>query len=315
MEVENEKNYNDIDSAIVKTIAFFDIFNRALTPFEIWQCLSVKCSFSAVFLSLVKNENIFQKDGYYFLKDRAGIVSNVTSQYNLANQKFKIAKKAASKICFLSGVEMVGVCNNFLYKKESDIDFFIIVSPRRMWLTRALVTIILHFFKLRRHGKKITNRICLSFYTTKDNLNLENLALKDIDPYFYHWFLDLTPIYGQETYEEFFKENNWLKNIFPNSFHKKMCDQKTVKDNFLTLFGRINGRIILAGFIGDFLEKFAKKIQLKKMSYNLNSLSAKNDSRVIIDDKILKFHESDRREEFKNIFLEKMKHLSSKFIF
>ncbi len=308
-EVE-EKNNNSIKVAIVEAIAFFDMFDKALTPFEIWQYLKIKCNFSDVFfhLSEIKNkEKIFEKNGYYFLKGREIIVDNVTSQYNLANQKFKIAKRAAKKISFLSGVEMIAVCNNFHYKKESDIDFFIIVSPKRIWLTRALVTIILHFFRLRRHGNKIIDRICLSFYTTKDNLNLEKLALESIDPYFYHWFLDLIPVYGEGVYKQFFKENNWLKNIFPNSFYKKMCDRKKIKNNFLGIFWKISGRIILDSFIGDFLEKICKNLQLKKMSYNLNSLANKDDSRVIINDNILKFHESDRREEFKNRFLEKIK--------
>ena len=62
-------------------------------------------------------------------------------------------------------------------------------------------------------------------------------------------------------------------------------------------FKNIQG-VLFYGRVGDWLEKIAKKMQLKKMAKNTESLAKENDSRVIISDTMLKFHE---KTEGKNI--------------
>lgn len=309
----------NIGRAIVKTVAFFDMFNKPLTAFEIWQYLGVKRSLFEVIDELEKVKGgggsdiprvLSKKDGYWFLQGREEIVKNKTRQHNLANEKFKIAKKAAKKLFYHNGIRMIAACNNLYYKKESDIDLFIIVSKGRMWLTRALVTLIIHLARLRRYGKRIADRICLSFYVTEDNLNLKNIALEGSDPYLCYWLANLAPIYDRDMYNKFILENNWLKEFLPNIFPKQMGERKKIEDSPHMSFLR---KIVKVGYdspVGDFLEKLARKLQLKKMSYNINSVANKEDSRVIISDTILKFHESDRREEFKKRYREKLNALN-----
>lgn len=318
MEEENIEQKN-IERAIVKTVAFFDIFSKPLTPFEIWQYLGIKCSLFEVISELEKAKDgggsdisraLSEKDGYWFLAGRQEIAHKKTRQYNLANEKFKIALKATKKLFYHNGIEMIALCNNFYYKKESDIDLLIIVSQGRMWLTRALVTIIIHLARLRRHGKKIANRVCLSFYITKNNLDLKNIALEGSDPYLCYWLASLIPIYDRNTYHKFISENNWLKEKLPNIFPKSMDERKKIEDNSLLLFLREIVKVGYKSFLGDLLEKLARRLQLKKMSYNINSVAKENDSRVIISDTILKFHESDRREEFRKRYREKLNALN-----
>jgi len=313
MEKENAKREN-IVGAIVEAVAFFDMFNKPLTAFEIWQYLKIKCSLLEAIDELDRMVGggseiphvLAEKNGYYFLPGREEIVDNRTRQYNLANEKFKIAKKAAKKIFYNNSIEMIALCNNFYYKKESDIDLFIIVSRGRMWIIRALVTAIIHLARLRRHGKKIADRVCLSFYVTKDNLNLKNISLKGEDPYLYYWLANLVPIYERNTYSLFFQKNSWLKEFLPNIFPKEMSHYKKIEESSSLTFLREIVKVMYDGPLGDFLEKLARNLQLKKMSYNINSVASKEDSRVIISDAILKFHENDRREEFRTRLKEKI---------
>ncbi len=346
---------------ILKSLIFLDIFDYPSTAMEVWRFLGVRAELSDFVIpneaerreeSVVTDyncltDNLISKDkvvahiieidlllalgmtnknGFYFLNGRDDLLEKRRKFFYLAERKFKIAQKAARILRFIPGVKLSAVCNNFYYHPESDIDFFIIIQKNRMWLARALATIVLHLFRLRRHGKKIADRICLSFYITDDNLNLENLTLKKFnnknnfgdsrvgadslptgqagsqarndkeidDPYFCYWLAFLEPIYDAGgVYEKFWQANSWIKKIFPNIFPNITNQTKMVKDNFFSgIFKRINFWWFNS-FIGGLLEFLAKKIQLKKMSLRQSNFG------VIISDKILKFHENDKREYFR----------------
>ena len=56
---------------------------------------------------------------------------------------------------------------------------------------------------------------------------------------------------------------------------------------------------MLNGISGEKLEKKSRQWQREKMSANVESLQSFPDSRVIINDSMLKFHENDRRVFFR----------------
>lgn len=292
---------NKFSISILTSLAFFDIFDYPMTPLELWQYSDVKCKLEDVFLCLQSGElkgGVESKNGFYFFKGREEIVEKRMRQYNLVDQKFKIAIRAIKFLRFLNGVRMIAVCNNFSYSEGSDIDLFIIIRKGRMWLTRFLITILVHLLGVRRHGQKVANRICLSFYITDDNLNLEKITLPQ-DPYFYNWLIDLIPVYDDGVYAEFWQENSWLLDEKPNAQKKIVSTRRRIKDSSFSDFWKSINLWWFDSFIGNLLEKLTKILQKKKMSHNLNSLAQENDSRVIISDQMLKFHEGDRREEYR----------------
>ena len=367
-----------LEQEIIKTLAFFDIFNKPLTSFELWQFLGVKAGlkdvtdslssmchsraggnpgFSAQELEkmslsyhpdpaqrekdLNSNEilktseiadpsplaqddkkidgvlNNFKslrvadkKDGFYFLSGKSfDYVQGRREFFQLSEKKFRIAKRATKILCFVPGIKMIAVCNNFYYRPESDIDFFIITKEKRLWLSRFLAIIFLDFFHLRARGKKTANRICLSFYLSEASLNLENIILKPADPYFIYWLANLEPIYGQKVYEEFWQANSWLKDALPNIEAKKPASRRRVTDNIFSSGYKKLKNFFLAGRWGDWLEKIFKKIQWLKIPAKVKAMSLLNDKRVVINEQMLKFHENDRREEFSAKLEAKLKEL------
>ena len=65
----------DIQSAIVRTIAFFDLFSQPLTPNEVWQFLNNKISREKIFEELKRGiEGVDKKHGFHFLKGRHNLV-------------------------------------------------------------------------------------------------------------------------------------------------------------------------------------------------------------------------------------------------
>jgi hypothetical protein len=301
-EIKQNTN-NDLTASIVRILAFFDMFDFPLTLSEIYSGLDAKCDFEKLAFymdDLVSGNGAVAKGkGFYFLKGRDDIVEKRIRQYNLVQKKYKIAKRAARLFRFIGGVKLAAVCNNFSYKEKSDIDFFIITSARRIWLTRFLVTVIAQIFGLRRHGNMITDRICLSFYVSEDGMDLSGLILENGDPYFTFWVPDLMPVYDDGVMGKFWEANFWVRELLPNASMPELNPRFRVYDDvFSSVWKRINS-VWFDGFVGELMNSVLKKLQMKKMSLNTHSLASKQDSRVVISDEVLKFHEEDRRAEYK----------------
>ena len=322
MTEEKKGNVNGVvlSASIVRVVTFFDLFSYPLTEIEIWERLDFACEFDKFLEALKVVGGLESKNGLYFLKGREGIVKKRQKQYIVSQKKWQIARRAAKILRFVSGVKMVAVCNNFSYKKDSDIDVFIVVKKNRMWLTRLKVTFNIHLAGLRRHGKKVANRICLSFYVSEDGMNLEGLMLKSNrgndamynDPYFVFWMADLMPFYtagtfcGDEVIRRFWRKNKWFKKALPNFSPVKVSQRIRVEDGFFSSLVKRVHRILFDKFLGGFFEKVARSLQKKKMSKNKHSLSRKDDSRVVVSDTVLKFHEKDRREFYRDAWFEKI---------
>ncbi|MFA5248519.1 MAG: hypothetical protein WC415_04830 [Patescibacteria group bacterium] len=260
-----------------------------------------------------KGDEVEMKNGFYFLSGREVLIEKRREFFYLAERKFKIARKATRILRFIPSIKMMAVCNNFYYRPESDIDFLIITAAKRLWLTRFLATIILDIFNLRARGKKTANRICLSFYLSENNLNLEEVALKPLtvgeetlwngDPCLACWLAFMEPLYGFEVYEKFWQANNlpksWFKKIFPNAFLRRSPQIRLVRDNHFSKIIKKIISILFLGSLGNLLEKISEKIQRLKLSARVKELAAQDNTNVVLDERILKFHEEDDRENFR----------------
>lgn len=301
-EISNGGKENDIKASILRVLAFFDIFDYPLTVFEIWKYLGTGCEYGKV-LEVLKNDDlqlvVQEKNGFYFIAGREKILENRHKRQALSHRKYGIAMKAARVLRYINGVRMVAVCNNFSYRQDSDIDIFIVVQKNRMWLTRLFTTLVTQALRLRRHGNKIADRVCLSFYVSEDNMDLSTVSYKN-DPYFDYWLAWLMPIYDCDNcYRDFWQKNYWLKHNLPNIFKVHTGDERTIRDNYFSgILKRVNA-FWFDSYAGDTIERFCKKIQMAKMANNYSSVASADDTRVVISDKMLKFHEEDRREEYK----------------
>jgi predicted nucleotidyltransferase len=304
---------NSLEEAILKTIVYYDIFNYPLSAVELWQWLwKYKCKLSELVFCLENNEvlkrQIETKNGFYFLKGRKDLLNTRKIRRDYSVSKWKIALRAVKSLRTIPFVQTIILCNSIAYfnaEETSDIDFFIIIKDRYLWLTRFLITITLHFLKIRRHGNKINDRICLSFYITDSPLNLEDLAYKK-DVHFYYWLLHFVPIFDNGTYKYFLEENKWLKEYIPRAKNWDVVDNWKIEDNIFTKFYRNFWERVLNNSLGNFLNLILKRIQLFKMSKNKFSQAQKDNTNVVIKDTILKFHEEDNRKKIRDLFYDKV---------
>ncbi len=199
-------------------------------------------------------------------------------------------------------VKMVAVCNNLALGKvteESDIDLFIVAKRGRLFTVRLLVTFILHILGVRRHGDKVSGRFCLSFFIDETYSNLSPIALED-DYYLAFWINSLAPVIDRQYYDHFFNENRWIKKFCDESF----SGSKRYLFSFNPLFDffRLMLSVPFSFFWGDFIEDFFKKWQLKRAREKAEIVDDR--ASLIVKENILKFHNLDRRDHYRQLVAE-----------
>jgi len=307
---------NDFEKAIIATISYFDIFNYPLTLVEVnkWLYRYANSSYSEL-LKTLEGENlkgiIEARNGFYFMRGRQEIIKTRLWRYQIAEPKFRIALKTAGWLRYLAFIKSIAVCNNLGFNNsvsDGDIDFFIITRRGRLWWSRLVVTLWVALMGIRRHGNKVVNRICLSFYLADDHLDLSDVALQPTDTYLSYWISTLAPIYNRDsTYQNFLSGNVWLKNDLPNFYPTHSSYRRMVVDNRWAKFSKSIDEFILGGLVGDFLEKMSRLLQIKKISHYVGKLVREKNHQVVISSSILKLHTTDRRLYYQNIWRDKIK--------
>jgi len=205
---------------ILSTISYYDILNFPLTSFEVWKYLLAENSstLGEVVEALESDElknHIEEFRGFYFLEGRKNLVERRIQCDKNSAVKFEIAERAAWWLRFVPYVRMIAVTGTLAMKnceKNSDIDFFVVLEKGRIFTGRILVTLVVHLLGKRRHGKKIKNRICLNYFTTTGNLEIERQDLFAANEYSF-----IYPIFGYNIFQKFCGINlEWIKKIKPN---------------------------------------------------------------------------------------------------
>ena len=132
-------------------------------------------------------------------------------------------------------------------------------------------------------------------------MNLEKIVLPEKegvpDIYFIYWMAQLMPIYAKSNiWRNFYQANNWLKKYLANFIPRLSAE-----------FPPTGGGLECpqSHFVNSFSEKFYRWPQLKILPKNLKE-KANQDAGVIINDKMLKFHNPDKREFYRREFFRRI---------
>lgn len=325
-------NFNFLEKSILATIVYYDISDYPLTGFEVFKYLinplhiisltepmqnvqleplgniSLADVLKSLEDALLRNF-IDEKNGFYFLKGRRHLPEQRIERQKIAASRWKKVYKVVKNLQAIPFIKMIAVCNSLAInnsKADADIDFFIVIRQGRIWLTRLLITLMVWSKREWRHKDKIANKICLSFYITDNAMNLESIAIKPYDIYLANWIAQLRPVYCEnQIYRDFIVKNLWVRNYLanfgkiPNYFHPEFK-----KNKFLSSSKTIEEKI-LQGFLGNITEKLLRFFQKNRIKRKLKP--HKIPTAVVVSDKMLKFHENDKREYFQKEFIEKLK--------
>lgn len=305
---------NSIDQSIYQTLAYFDLFNFPLTKEELFRYLWMppRLSYQEVFGYLHDNPTLFvAKYGYYFLPGREEIVETRRRATVATELKLIRARRAVRLIRSVPFLRAIFVCNSVGADNaapESDIDFFIIAEAKRIWIVRLFSNLILLLFGMRRHGDKISDRICLSFYVDTTHLDLAPWRVADDDVHFAYWLHGMLPLYDQDNYyKKFIEANSWTKKYLPNATMSRDSSVPQNDNTIVERFWKLIWEKMWGGAYGDIIERQAESFQRAKMKFASQGKEKNDDKGVVVEDGVLKFHERDTRRAVRERWCERVK--------
>ena len=249
--------------AIFKTLIYADIFDYPLSAEEVLRFLiasrNIKPSSVQKALSLINADLklIETEDDFYFLKGRGEIVELRKKREKISLKKLEIAKKVAKKLKLIPTIKLIGVTGALAMRnseEDDDIDFLIITSKNRLWLTRILALLLIEVLGKRRKpdDPNVKDKICPNIFLDENHLALPK---KERNLFTAHEICQMKVLWEKDnTYKKFLWENRWVKEFLPNAIPNFKFKIVSCKFSFKIL-----------NFVFDFLEKLAFKIQFAYM--------------------------------------------------
>lgn len=232
---------NTLCRNILKTLAYFDIFNYPLTAEEIIQFLpekNTKSAFDESLKNLLQEKLIFKISRFYSLQNREMLAARRIEGNKRALHQLKIARRIAK---FLSGFPFVkcvcvsGSLSKDFADKKSDIDFFIITEADRLWIARSFM----HLFKKLSYLAGKQHWFCMNYYVDEKGMEIvEKNIFTAME------IVTLKPMQGKQYFKRFIDSNSWTKNYFPRKKISIVDDriekiklQRSIEKIFQSKFG------------------------------------------------------------------------------
>lgn len=286
----------DLRIAVLKTLAYADVFDYPLTEGEVWRFLISNKKFSYQSIQRVlnaQNKLIIAKHGYYSFKNRTHIIDKRIKKELYVDQKMKIAHKISSYLFHLPTVLLIGVSGGLAIRnaeKKDDIDLFVVTKTSTLWISRLILLVFLEMFGVRRKrgDKNVENKICLNMLIDQSVLGLPK---KRQNLYTAHEVVQMKPIFDRDqTYQKFLNANAWVEKFLPNTLTGIRNQQRPL---FIIHYSRLAAKRAL--FI---LEWLAKKVQLWSIK--------KHRTTEIISDSFLAFHPFDYEDKTLNAYKKRL---------
>ena len=276
--------------------------------------------FISALSELIDYKSVEAKGGYYFLPGKSDIINIRRECRRISLKKIKKARWIARLLSFIPGLKMIAICSNLGYLNadiEADIDFFIITAPGKIWTVRFWCALLMKLLNQRPTKRASKDKICLSYFVSSDNLNLEHTKISKPDIHLIYLLTQYLPIYSENNaWSEFIQANGWINQYLPNFNYygfEAPAEHNGLED-------RDKARPYLYGVNFDFLiksrfawlkkivnliqlpaaERVYRYIQFKIFPLELRQMMNRGDNKVIVNDKMLKLHTNDNREEYNN---------------
>ena len=251
--ISNEYATNDV----LKTLLYFDGFDYPITASEIEQFSQYSNDkINAELNDLVNKKIIYSFDEFYSISKNINLIERRRKGNKKAGEILKKVSKTSafiSQFPFVEGVFLSGSMSKGYFGENDDVDYFIITSPNRLWLTRTLLIAFKKVFLL--NSKKY---FCINYF-----MSTNSLEIAEKNRFTATEFATLIPMSGNGIYSDFKKNNQWVLDYFPNYINKEK-KSSAIKKNFF----RRSSEFILNGKFGDKLDEYfmtiTKNHQLKK---------------------------------------------------
>lgn len=286
----------------LRVIAYFAHFRYPVTAFEVWKWLrdpAQPLTLAEVMRVLTNGawlrERVGEWNGFYGFGDVAAHWHDRHERYCDAVRKYHVLRPVLEYIGRLPGVEGVAVCNSLAYHHttaESDIDLFILTQPSRVWSVRLFAVSMMALLR-KRPREAARDPICCSFFADRTALNLAAYKIGEDDPYLAYWSATLIPLVDHDdVFAEFQRKNNWAFGQFPA--YRAVARARAFRPSIRRRFA-----------LQPIAEGLARRLQEQRFPRRITAMR-NIDTRVVVNDHVLKFHENDRRQEIAQALADKL---------
>ena len=200
--------------AIVSTLLYYDIWDHPLTVQELFAFLPVNSltldEFRIRLGEVVSRGWVLQNGGYYHVGGKtADVVRQRIHRARHARRMWFFARLSMhiiKRFPFVRGVMVSGDLSKNSTGRSSDVDFFVVTAPGRLWIARTLLILFKKTFLLNRR-----KFFCLNYFATTDHLGLDEQNI-----FLATEVATLKPLYNRGIFLSCLQANPWIKEYFPN---------------------------------------------------------------------------------------------------
>ena len=206
--------------AILRVLLYYDIFQYPLSSAEILTF----CGSNTYTLEDIEEElarlseqgTVRCHEGYWYMQhQKQSVVERRLRMEEQGADMWKIARRFGRLMRafpFVRGVFISGQLSRYIADEESDIDYFVVTEPGRLWIVRTL-------FVLFRRTVLFNNRkfFCANYYITSDNLHI-----REHNIYTACEIASLKPLWNRELFETLIARNAWITEFYPQFSLERM---------------------------------------------------------------------------------------------
>lgn len=158
----------------------------------------------------------------FFLPGKQNLLNKRIANEKNSKEKINLAVKIAAilgRIPFIQAIYLTGSVAVANANKTADIDFMIITSMHRLWLTRLLVVLCLKLHLMYRSRTNISDKICTNLFITENYL-----AIKEKNLYSAHEILQAKCLFDRDNFEmKWLMTNSWVQKYLPSLYKAKIA--------------------------------------------------------------------------------------------
>lgn len=254
------------DDAILRTLLYADVFDYPLTLAEIHHYLIAGSPGQPVPLEMIEaalgsspwlSRRVTRINGYVALRDRETIGSLRDERRRHSARLWEHARRWGYRLGCLPFVRMVAVTGALAVDNsppDDDIDFLLVTSPGRVWLSRALAVALVRLARLRGVG------LCPNYVLAESAL-----AQTQRNLYAAHDLQQMVPLVGLTVYAAMQAANRWSREFLPHAHGPLRQEPELAPRGWGARLQRWGERL-LAGRFGDWLEQWERVRKLRKFA-------------------------------------------------
>ena len=256
-----------IDRAVVRTVAYSDVFDYPLRDSEIHRHLhGVPATAAETSAALARCASphgpLSWRDGHYTLRGREGLLDTRRERAERAARVWPAAVHYGRMIAGFPFVRMVAVTGSLAWDNvppSADIDYVIVTEPGHLWKTRWLLAV------LRRVARLDGVRLCPNCMVTT-----RALTAWDRDVYVAYELANMKPIVGHAMYRRLRRANPWTEAYLPNAVPElrpplvSLRPGHALRDGVLTGFADLGERVLRTR-LGAVLEDLEMRYRIRKI--------------------------------------------------